>query len=292
MLWICISFFKRLGQADTDPEHTEVLADTLIRAFEYRHFHDVIDEIEEVGDNPEQLTVLLDHLSTWKVRESRAILEIIKGRLEVIEKFHNMIVNNAPETASSVSLDNMHDLLAGFPWILNPEWQVLAEEKKISTQLREWNAKDIKKEDERLRYDFIALADDRRLVVIEIKRADHPVELDELQRLETYKEKLARAHDKDLRWVMICGGTLNLSPNTKKVWQERPDGEIRTWRQIYEKTRDYYSHYRAVLDRDIQHENFARKEREVAQTRHILEPGSTHRDAVKRKTGLGPQDRE
>jgi hypothetical protein len=284
-------FLKKLGQAEADPEHAEVLADSLIRAFEYRHFQDVISEIEDVSDDPEQLSLLLEHLSTWKVLESRAILEIIKGRLEVIEKFHTMIVNNAPETASSINLDNMHDLLAGFPWILNPEWQVLAEEKKISSQLKEWNAADIDDEDELLRYDFLALTDDSRLVVIEIKRPDHTVELKELQRLETYKERLSKAHDKELSMVMICGGTINLSPQTLQVWEKRTDGEIRKWKEIYKRTRAYYNHYRAVLDRDIQHEDFARKEKEVAQTRNILQPGSTHRDSEKRKKGLGPQDR-
>ena len=53
-----------------------------------------------------------------------------------MQKFHEMIVNNAPETAHKVGDDNLHDLLAGYPWLINPEWQVLSEETAISTQLR------------------------------------------------------------------------------------------------------------------------------------------------------------
>ena len=229
-------------------------------------------------------------IGTWKVLESRAILEIINGRLEVIEKFHSMIVNNAPETASSQSLDNMHDLLAGYPWILNPEWQVLSEEKTISNQLKEWNTADIKPEDKKLRYDFLALSDDKRLVVIEIKRSGHPVELEELHRLETYKERLSKAHTKDLYMVMICGGILNVSKDMQKNWKVRPDGEIRAWNEIYEKTRRYYGHYQAVLKGDITDPSFDRKKKEVAQTRKILEIGSTHRSPKTRKKGIGPQD--
>jgi RecB family endonuclease NucS len=71
------------------------------------------------------------------VLESRAILEIIQGRLEIIDKFHSMIVNNAPETPHRKGDDNMHDLIAEYPWLLNPEWQVLAEEKTISKQLQQ-----------------------------------------------------------------------------------------------------------------------------------------------------------
>lgn len=285
-------FLRQLGQAEADNERAMVLADSLVRAYEYRHFHDVIGQLEEVSDNPEHLAIFLDHLSVWKVLESRAILEIVKGRLEVIEKFHSMIVNDAPETASKQMLDNMHDLLAGYPWILNPEWQILSEEKKISTQLREWGTKDIDDEDEKLRYDFLALGDENQLVVIEIKRSGHSVELDELQRLERYKERLSKAHTRNLYMVMVCGGTLNVSKQTKKIWQERTDGEIRNWNEIYEKTRQYYSHYQAVLEGDITNSDFSRKEKEVAKTRNILQPGVVHRNPKERKKGLGPQDRK
>jgi hypothetical protein len=285
-------FLKQLGQAEPNSERALELADSLVRVFEYRHFHDVIDQLENVSNDPEQLSTLLGYLSTWKVLESRAILEIIKGRLEVIEKFHNMIVNDVPETASSQSLDNLHDLLAGYPWILNPEWQVLAEEKQISTQLKEWNVKDIESGDEKLRYDFLALNDASHLVIIEIKRAGHSVELDELQRLEKYKERLSKASGKELYMVMICGGSLNISPSYQKVWDDRRDGEIRLWSAIYEKTSAYYKHYRAVLEGDIHNTDFARKEQEVAQTRKILQPDAAHRSPSVRKKGLGPQDRE
>ena len=76
----------------------------------------------------------------------------------------------------------------------------------------------------------------------------------------------------------------------QKNWEDRPDGEIRAWNEVYEKTRAYYSHYKAVLKGDITDPNFARKQREVAQTRKILEIGSTHRNPKTRKQGIGSQD--
>ncbi len=51
-------FLKALGGADTDAEHVFPLADSLIRAFEYRHFHDVISHIEAASRDPEQLSLL------------------------------------------------------------------------------------------------------------------------------------------------------------------------------------------------------------------------------------------
>jgi hypothetical protein len=134
-------FLIILGKAEPDETRALDLADSLVQAFEYRHFHDVIDMIETASDDPHELEQLLSNLHEWKVLESRAILEIVRGRLGILDKFREMVVNDAPETKSSVSSDNMHDLLAQYPWLLNPEWQVLSEEKRISTQLKSGIAK-------------------------------------------------------------------------------------------------------------------------------------------------------
>ena len=283
-------FLLILGEAEPEQQAALELADSLVRAFEYRHFHDVIEELEHVAASPEELKKFLTYLNEWKVLESRAVLEVIKGRLEIIKKFHELIVNDAPETKSKDSSDNLHDLLAGSPWLLNPEWQVLSEEKSLSRQLAEWGDEDIKQADDRMRYDFLALTDNQRLVILEIKRAQHAVTLDDLQRLETYKERLAKAHTEDIHMVMISGGGVDVSRGYKENWDKRSDGEIRSWSDIYERVRSYYEHYRAVLEGDVAHADFAAKEHEVAKTRQILESGTVHRDTEARKEGLGPQD--
>ena len=283
-------FVRMIGQAETAPERALPLADALVRAYEYRNFHDVISQIEQVGDDPEQLHRLLSYLTEWKVLESRAILEIIKGRLDVVDKFHNMIVNNAPETPNrSPGADNMHDLIAWYPWLINPDWQVLSEEKGVTTQLREWNIADVPGADERTRFDFLALTGEQRLVIIEIKRSGRPVEFDELQRLIKYKERLSKGHT-DIYMIMICGGVVDISPAERENWRNRPDGDIISWNEIYERTHRYYSHYKAVLEGSTNHTDFAKKAAEIAQTRRVLLPGGTYRGAQARAVGLGSQD--
>jgi hypothetical protein len=280
-------FLGILSKAEADQDRALELADALIKAYEYRHFHDVIRDIENVSEDPEEFHRLLTYLHEWKVLESRAILEIIEGRLEIIEKFHSMIVNNAPETAHQKGDDNMHDLLAEYPWLLNPEWQVLAEEKTITKQLKEWNTEDVG-DDQQMRYDFLALGYDRRLVVIEIKRSGHPVELSELQRLVEYKVRLSQAHD--VYMVLIYGGVFAIPDNELKQWLKRDDLEMRTWKDIYEKTRTYYEHYRAVLKGEIENPDFIKKSKEVLRTRQVLTKGTAYRGIEGRKSGIGSQD--
>lgn len=278
-----------LGKSEPDPERTNDLADALVRIYEYEHFHNSIEEIENI-DDPDMLKKLLEHLHQWQTMESMAIWVVIKGRLAVIEKFHQMTVNDAPETANRNLGDNMHDLLGGYPWLLNPEWQVLDEEKTISRQLKQWHYQDIKEEDSRLRYDFIGLEGVGKLLTVEIKRVGYALEIDDLQRLEKYKTRLEMAHTGETKMVIVYGGNANIGERTFESWKLRPDIIFLTWAEIYTKAKNYYEHYRAVLESDIGNPNFLRKDKEVKETRAMLASGKMYRSEEKRKEGLGVQD--
>ena len=168
-------FPKVLGQkAFKDEDRTKDLADSLIRAYEFRTFHDVIEDIQAAGEDPEKLKEMLERLFDWKVLESRAILEIVRGRISIINKLEQMIISDAPETASAKTHDNLHDLLAEYPWLFNPEWQVFTEEKSIGKTLREWGNEDCPEDMKAKRVDFLALAKDiDELIIIELKRPGH-----------------------------------------------------------------------------------------------------------------------
>lgn len=276
-----------LGQIDAAEDRSRDLADALVRAFEYRHFHDAIAAIEAADDQPEQLEQLLGYFREWKVLESRAILEIIKGRLGIVEKFGRMITEDARETASRLNPDNLHDLIGGYPWLLNPDWQVLSEETTLTKQLHEWGEEDIPDPDDRSRYDFLALSDEARTVVIEIKRSGHSVSLEDLQRLDRYVEKLRRARP-DTSGVFIGGDGYSISDKQVENYRARDDFRLLTWSDIYQRTKAFYEHYRAVLEGVTSHRDFDRKAREVAQVRSVLETGVAHRGTAVRAEGIGP----
>ena len=123
------------------------------------------------------------------------------------------------------------------------------------------------------------------------KRSDHAVTFDELQRLDKYREWLSKAHD-SIHMLMICGGGLDVSLETKEQWDKRPDGDIVSWNSIYKRSRRYYQHYRAVLESDVESRDFFDSYQEVANTRKILDTGSVYRDPKSRAEGLGFQHAE
>lgn len=281
------SFLKAVGKGTEDDRSVALRhADQLIKVYEYQHFYDVVDKIESVEDSPEQLALLLDHLHDWKVLESRAILEIIAGRLQIVKKFHSMIVNNAAETAHRVGDDNMHDLLGRYPWLLNPEWQVLAEEKTISKQMNEWCDEDIPDPEGRMRFDFLALQGDGELVIVEIKRSGHPVSLDELQRLEKYQDLLSKGCNGNITMMLVHGGNLDISDKNKKSWEERDDAELQTWGELHARVKRHYEDYRAVLDGSVDDPAFAAKATEVIKTKKVTSEGSVYRTPAERRDSI------
>lgn len=293
----CMTFIGSIGKIKVDndemPGKEKVLqmADQIIKAFEYRHFVDVIEDIEQASQNPEGLELLLSHLEKWEILESRSILEIIKGRIKVIDKFYKMIVDRSPETANrDLGADNFHDLIAGFPWLLNPEWQVYIEEKAISTILKKRGVKDFPELMAMKRIDFLALEGDEKIAIIEIKSVDDVLPIDELRKLEDYKIALSAAHKKKLIAVLIYGGKHEIDLDTWKRYKDSGDFTIVEWKDIFSKNKEYYEHYRAVLSNHISHPNFRLKEDELKITRKMLEKDSVYRNREERKKGLGPQD--
>ncbi len=191
----------------------------------------------------------LSHLREWKILESRAILEVVRGRLDIVDKFHEMIVNDAPETPHRQGDESLHALVADYPWLISPEWQVLYEEKTVTKQLREWGHADIP-ENDRTRYDFLALEGSGQMIVIEIKRAGHAVELRDLHQIEQYVDQLGRARPQT-RGAFLTSESYALSEATMSDWKKRQNIELLTWAEVHARVRSYYEHYRALLEGDV-----------------------------------------
>jgi hypothetical protein len=269
---------RTLASSTTGLDKWRPLADALIRAYEFRLFHDVIADLDVASDDPDDLVGLLNHLAEWRVLESRAILEIIQGRVKIVDKFHELIVNNAPETAPKEFVENLHDLLADYPWLLNTEWQVLAEEKSITKQLREWGYKDDPDNRDTGRYDFLALEGAGLHKVIDIKRPGITVSLEEVQRLIRYRNNLQKAHGR-MDAVLVSGGSYDFDPD------DFPKVTFLEWADLHPAVRRQYAHYIDVLEGEASGNGFASKKKELTTTRAVLQDGAYR--GKRRAEGLG-----
>ena len=88
-----------------------------------------------------------------------------------------------------------------------------------------------------------------------------------------------------IRMVLMSGGNFNFDESS---WRERPDIDLVRWSDAHARARNYYEHYRAILEGEAAHRTFHEGEQEVQRTREVLE-STSYRGEKRRREGLGPQ---
>ena len=177
-----------LARVETiDEERLKEIVDFLLRAYENDHLLDLIQQINHADAN--SLEQLGQVIGEWDVLEAVAVAQLVRGRIAVIDKFRELIDQEARE------LPDMQDFIENHPWVLRPEWAPLERERSIEKILRKHilgkNADTkIPKKKGRRRVDAICLASPGMIVVVELKRPGRLAGRKELRQLEDYVDSL------------------------------------------------------------------------------------------------------
>ncbi len=166
----------------TDDRRKE-LASFMKESFEQKVFKDLV---ANMGPDPENVK-LLEMFETWDVIEAREILRLVKGRIDVIERFERLVKGHAREVPT------MHNYFKKWPWILDPTWTRWQDEVWYSELLRK-EFPEAKLEERNRRIDFVCIGVGDTVHVIELKRPSHKVNLGDIDQLIDYttfvKERL------------------------------------------------------------------------------------------------------
>jgi len=114
--------------------------------------------------------------------------------------------------------------------------------------------------------------------------------LEEVRKLEDYKNALAPAHKKRMFAVLIFGGHHSINDSSWKRYNDSADFRILEWKDIFEKNKKYYDHYTAVLYNHINDPSFKLKENEIINIKKMLKMNRVYRSPADREQGLGSQD--
>jgi len=142
----------------------------------------------------------------WELVEAKEMMRITQGRIATIEKLQDLIDNNALEVPT------LHKFLKEFPWVLDPRWNLIADEKWYSQLLRERFPNDSLPEEDK-RIDFLCVREGTVLVVVEIKRPGDKASTRQLDQIEEYvsfmRDYVARSNDdlgyREVVGYLLCG---------------------------------------------------------------------------------------
>jgi hypothetical protein len=175
-----LSAIDTLTRIETiENERLDEIVAILIQAYENDHFYDVIRSLRNL--DAASLDGVASLIDEWDVIEAVQTAQLVRGRVELIRAFEDMIDRGLPEKP------DMQDFLRDHPWLIDPSWQMMAHEKSLDNVLEKHfnKAKTIKKRGGK-RLDFLCIGDSSHAVVVEVKRPGLKVGTEELRQLEDY----------------------------------------------------------------------------------------------------------
>jgi len=223
------------------------LVDFLVKAYENEVFMTLIRQLNAAS--VESQVEVLQILKEWDVLEAIATAQVVRGRLEVIAKFEQMIEGGVPEKP------DMHDLLRDHPWLIDPAWSMVEHERGLDRVLaKHFGTQSKKLPDGRRRLDFFCLADPGRAVVVEVKRPGEEARREELRQLQDYvhylrdREREQTDPHRSRRSVtgyLVCGSVV--SEAGRLADEMAPHGVfVRTWRGLLDTARDGHREFLRV----------------------------------------------
>lgn len=192
-----------------DPKEQEPIIQMFLDYMEFDEFRDLAEEVAESGI--QDIPKLLELFREWEVVEAKEMMRVTEGRIQTIQKLQELIKENALEVPI------LHNFLKEFPWVLDPRWTLVADEKRYSDLLRGEFPDDGLPEGDR-RIDFLCVSEGDVVVVVEIKRPQFRASDPALAQIQEYvnfmRDFVSNTTDpafkaRDVEGYLLCGDLVN-----------------------------------------------------------------------------------
>jgi hypothetical protein len=205
------------GNPTLDDRAKEATIRMCIDYLKFDAFVDLANDLSEAEtSDPAQLVRLFRE---WEIVEAREMMRVTEGRIRTIQRLQQLIEQDALEVPT------LHNFLREFPWVLDPRWNLIADERRLSTLLRaEFPDDNLEERDRRI--DFLCVREGQQLIVVEIKRPGINASTNELAQIEDYvhfmRDLAGRSTDPDLATrevvgYLLVGGVVDRGTVRQKV---------------------------------------------------------------------------
>ncbi len=246
-----------IPQLDKDKEGkdiTDELVEFVYNALTNKNFLDAIRQLNAASI--EDITHFNEILSDWDIIELVNTAHVVRGRVEIIRKFRQMIEGRHREKP------DMQDYVRKHPWLINPQWTTLAHEKTLDRLISEQFDIEMSGSDEgRRRLDFFCLGDTLKTAyVVEVKRPGELVGRREFDQLRDYvfflRKRFIDEADSRNKRTTIQGLLIadRVRPDDElhgRESQEAGTFEIRTWGNMLASTESLHGAFLRVAQKRV-----------------------------------------
>ena len=241
-----------IPQLDKDEEGKDI-ADELVEfaynAMTNRSFLDAIRELNAASS--ESIERFNEVLSEWDIIEAVNTAHLVKGRIEIIYTFEQMIDDKVREKP------DMQNYLKRHPWLIDPKWTMLEHERELDTLIRkEFRIPSSGKAEGKQRVDFFCLADSQAAYVVEVKRPGYKVGRGEFDKLRDYvlflhnqqKQSTENEYNRAVvKGILIAGGVRKGEQEHLKEATSRGTFTFRTWSNLLMNAKELHKEFLKVV---------------------------------------------
>ncbi len=245
-----------IPQLDKDKEGRDIADDLVEFAYNALTNRSFLDAIRRLNTaSTQDIAQFQSVLSEWDIIEAVNTAHLVKGRVEIIQKFAQMIKDRVPEKP------DMQDYLRDHPWLIDPKWTMLVHEKSLDKMIcEEFNISIPKSKEGARRLDFFCLGDHHAAYVVDTKRPGLLVDREEFDQIRDYvlflREKLQQGSTSSEYNRTIVKGLLiadRIRPSDRghaKAGQDAGIFDIRTWENLLRTTESMHKEFlEAVTNR-------------------------------------------
>ena len=165
--------------SDLEEGRIKSLLEYVKGAFEFDIFRKYASEIS----GNENTDVIIKLMQDWQIIEAKEYYRLAIGRIETINKFKEMIKADTNEVGK---VDSMHSFLNQFPWILEPRLSSFEDEQRYRQILINHFCDSALENIQDRRLDFLCKGFGDTLYVLEIKRSQKIIGIEELKQMQEY----------------------------------------------------------------------------------------------------------
>jgi DNA-directed RNA polymerase subunit RPC12/RpoP len=234
--------FSKVTDNDVDQiaEALGEIAESLVGADEglRRAIRTIVAQLPQQGEAAvRELSALMESLTLTQIA---TVTREVQRRLGLLELFRDRALDD--RTYEIRGDGSIHRLLESAMWIVDERYWLMHSNQSLRTIVGTQMAKE-DKQFERQRPDFVCGTVDRRLIIIELKRPSHVLDVADLNQLERYVVLCGEYSDQHSSFEALLVGTKQSDDLRKTLKVRSSNFRVRTYTDLINDTERRYKKY-------------------------------------------------
>lgn len=205
-------------------------------------FSDVVLHLPK--ENKRAIEDLAELLKKWSLKQITSVTNQVIERIQTLELFKDRILDD--KTYEIRGDDSIHRILERAMWIIDERYWLLHSNETLRKIVGDEIVKS-NKGNEKKRPDFVCGSIGDKIIIVELKRPSHSLDIEDMNQLENYLSIIEKKYSKSSFECYLIGKTISDELERKKKYRSS-QFKVRTFADLIDDTEKRYKEYLESLD--------------------------------------------